>query len=90
MTDDRAGAAVINGHYQEIIEDKWFRCYALATESTCEANDARVSGPAANAMSSPAMDIVRRQNACPDSDYATLVTTGSRGSSSLAEFAPHG
>ena len=85
MTDDGAPAAVINGHYQEIIEDKWFRCYALATESTCEANDA-CEWTGSECESSPAMDIVRRQNACPDSDYATLVTTVSRGSSSLAEF----
>ena len=85
MTDDGAPAAVINGHYQEIIEDNWFRCYALATESTCEANDA-CEWSGSQCESSPAMDIVRRQNACPDSDYATLVTTVSRGSSSLAEF----
>ena len=85
MTDDGAPAAVINGHYQEIIEDNWFRCYALATESTCEANDA-CEWTGSECESSPAMDIVRRQNACPDSDYATLVTTVSRGSSSLAEF----
>lgn len=85
MTDDGAPAAVINGHYQEIIEDMWFRCNALATESTCEANDA-CTWSGIKCESGPAMDIVRRQNACPDSDYATLVTTVSRGSSSLAEF----
>ena len=33
-----------------------------------------------------AMMIVRRQNACPDSDYATLVTTATGGTESLDEF----
>ena len=85
MTDDGAPAAVINGYYQTMIEDMWFRCSALATESTCSANDA-CDWSDSQCFPSTAMDIVRRQNACPDSDYATLVTTGSRGSSSLAEF----
>ena len=85
MTDDGAPAAVINGYYQTLIEDLWFRCSALATESTCEANDA-CDWSGSECSYSTAMDIVRRQNACPDSDYATLVTTASGGSSSLAEF----
>ena len=85
MTDDGAPAAVINGYYQTLIEDLWFRCSALATESTCEANDA-CDWSGSECSYSTAMNIVRRQNACPDSDYATLVTTASGGSSSLAEF----
>lgn len=85
MTDDGAPAAVINGYYQTLIEDLWFRCSALATESTCEANDA-CDWSGSQCSYSTAMNIVRRQNACPDSDYATLVTTASGGSSSLAEF----
>jgi hypothetical protein len=28
MTDDGAPAAVINGNYQPMIEDMWFRCSA--------------------------------------------------------------
>ena len=85
MTDDGAPAAVINGYYQTMIEDMWFRCSALATESTCSANDA-CDWSDSQCFPSTAMDIVRRQNACPDSDYATLVTTVSKGSMSLAEF----
>ena len=85
MTDDGAPAAVINGHYQTMIEDLWFRCSPLATEYTCEASDA-CEWSDSQCEYSPAMDIVRRQNACPDSDYATLVTTASGGSSSLAGF----
>ena len=85
MTDDGAPAAVINGYYQKMIEDMWFRCSALATESTCSANDA-CDWSDSQCFPSTAMDIVRRQNACPDSDYATLVTTVSKGSMSLAEF----
>jgi hypothetical protein len=84
MTDDGAPAAVINGYYQPLIEDAWFRCFTL-TESTCSANDA-CDWNGGQCSYSIAMNIVRRQNACPDSDYATLVTTASGGSSSLAEF----
>jgi len=85
MTDDGAPAAVINGNYQPMIEDMWFRCSALATESTCSANDA-CDWNDSKCGYSIEMDIVRRQNACPDSDYATFVTTQSKGSMSLAEF----
>ena len=84
MTADGAPAAVINGYYQPLIEDNWFRCFML-TESTCSANDACDWG---GGMCSQAVDmlIVRRQNACPDSDYATLVATASGGQTSLAEM----
>ena len=87
MSDDGAPAAVINGYYQHVVEDNWFRCYALATESTCSANDA-CDWDSGSSMCSAAtaMMIVRRQNACPDSDYATLVTTATGGTESLDEF----
>jgi hypothetical protein len=85
MTADGAPAAVINGHYQPLIEDGWFRCFTLDTESTCSANDACDWN---GGICSYAIDmmIVRRQNACPDSDYATLVATASGGQTSLSEM----
>ena len=83
MTADGAPAAVINGIYQPTIEDGWFRCWTLDTESACEDN-AACEWDGGKCSYIIAMTIVRRQNACPDSDYATLVDTASGGQESLA------
>lgn len=82
-----ASRAHFGGVKIHIMHLNWFRCYALATESTCSANDA-CDWDSGSSMCSAAtaMMIVRRQNACPDSDYATLVTTATGGTESLDEF----
>ena len=83
MTADGAPAALVEGYWQNQISDQWFLCSALTTETTCNANTA-CNWSGSSCGSSTAMTIVRYQNACPSSDYASLVTSVSGGTLTLS------